>query len=268
MKKKRKKYITRSNISEKAKKAMKLKLIEQIKAIKRETTPNQVNKLNSIILGMHNYYRSATQCSLDFGEINYIVSKSLRNRLKGNTKESKVKYTKTYQKFYGDYNGTKTVIAGIRIFPIHGCKFRIPLNFSQEINNYTKHGRELIHSELSNTNLLVQYLLKVKEYDKSVEYNDNRISLMAGQQGKCAVTNEILVPWNMECHHKKPKELGGTDEYKNLVWLKTEVHKLIHAIQPETIKKYLKTLILDKKALKKINSLRLSAGNLEICQEY
>jgi len=45
--KKRGKFITRSNISEKAKTAMKNKLKEQIKTIQRETTPHQVNKLNA-----------------------------------------------------------------------------------------------------------------------------------------------------------------------------------------------------------------------------
>ena len=104
----------------------------------------------------------------------------------------------------------------------------------------------------------------MKEYDKSVEYNDNRISLMAGQNGKCAVTGEALNIFNMECHHKKPKYLGGMDEYKNLVWLRTEVHKLIHATDKDTIEKYLHILKLDEKALKKVNSLRLLAENLEI----
>jgi hypothetical protein len=110
----------------------------------------------------------------------------------------------------------------------------------------------------------VRYLLNSKEYDKSVEYNDNRISLMAGQNGKCFATGETLTIGNMECHHKKPKAIGGTDEYKNLVWLSADVHKLIHATQPETIKKYMEMLKLDKKALEKVNSLRLSAENLEI----
>ena len=81
---------------------------------------------------------------------------------------------------------------------------------------------------------------------------------------KCGITGESLVIQDMECHHKKPKALGGTDDYKNLVWLKTDVHKLIHATQPETINKYMHVLKLDPKALKKVNSLRLSAENLEI----
>ncbi len=54
------------------------------------------------------------------------------------------------------------------------------------------------------------------------------------------------------------------DEYKNLVWLRTEVHKLIHATDKDTIEKYLHILKLDEKALKKVNSLRLLAENLEI----
>ena len=87
---------------------------------------------------------------------------------------------------------------------------------------------------------------------------------MAGQNGKCGVTGEYLAIGNMECHHKKPKEQGGTDKYQNLVWLRTEVHELVHATRPETIEKYLNILNLDKKAIKKVNSLRLSAGDLEI----
>ena len=68
----------------------------------------------------------------------------------------------------------------------------------------------------------------------------------------------------MECHHKIPKSLGGTDKYENLVWLKYEVHKLIHATLPETIEKYLNTINLNSKGLKKVNSLRKLVGNLPI----
>ena len=273
-KKRKKEFTARSNATEKAKKTMKMKLREQIKVIQRETKPVQVNKLNSMILGMHNYYSKASQCSKDFREISFIVGKSLHNRLKGKTKKRRgrtkkppapePKKSKTFLKYYGHYNGKPTVIAGITVFPIYGCKYRVPLGFTQTICKYTEDGRQLIHSKLVQTDYLVQYLLKCKEYDKSVEYNDNRISLIAGQSGKCGVTGLPLSIGNMECHHKKPKEMGGTDDYQNLVWLKTEVHELIHAVRPETIEKYLRMLNLDSKALKKVNSLRILAGNSEI----
>ena len=270
---KKNKIVTRSNISEKAKKAITLKLKGQIKTIQRHTNQSQASKLNSMILGMHGYYNMATLCSQDFAEINYIVSKSLRNRLKSSIKKGKGKMknpetappkSRTFQKFYGEYNAKPKIIAGIYIFPIYGCKFQAPKLFTQKINKYTPQGRQLIHNKLSNTKYIIRYLLNCKEYDKSVEYNDNRISLMAGQNGKCGVTGESLIIGNMECHHKKPKVAGGTDEYKNLVWLRAEVHELIHATQLETITKYMNILNLDKKAVKKVNSLRLLAGNLEI----
>ena len=273
VKKKKKEFIVRSNISDKAKTTITAKLKEQIKAVQQDHKPQQVNLLNSVILGMHQYYETATLCSQDFGEINFVVSKSLYNRLKGKTKKVKGRKkkpvpeppkSKTYQKFYGSYNQKPKIVAGIHIFPIYGCTFKAPMGFKQEINKYTEQGRALIHSKLGSVKTLIRHLLKSKEYDKAVQYNDNRISLMAGQNGKCGITGEPLVIGNMECHHKKPKESGGSDEYNNLMWVKTEVHILIHATNPDTIAKYLTILQLDEKALKKVNSLRLSAENLEI----
>jgi len=265
VKKRKNEFITRSNISLKAKKAMTRQLKRQIKEIQHNTMPQQVSKLNSMILGMHNYYKFATLCSRDFAEINYIVKKSLYNRLKAHIKRGQPQVkTKTYQKLYGEYNGKVTTVKGISVFPIYGCTYKTPTYFTQEINKFTEKGRALIHNKLCQTTRLIQYLLENKEYSKSVEYNDNRISLIAGQQGKCAVTGDYLEIGKMECHHKIPKKLGGTDDYKNLVWLKSDVHKLIHATQPTTIEKFAQLLNLDTKGLKKVNSLRLLAENLEI----
>ena len=169
-------------------------------------------------------------------------------------------------KFYGDYKFKTRTIANVTIFPIGACKWNQPVGFTQTISNYTEQGRKLVHDKLHGVTPLVKHLLKQKDYDNSVEYNDNRISLMAGQNGKCGATKAPLSIGNMECHHKKPKELGGGDEYKNLMWVTVDVHKLIHATKPEVIDKYLGILNLDAKALKKVNSLRKKANNLEIKQ--
>jgi len=83
------KFVSVSNISDKAKKTMKHKLKAQVKAIQHNTTPQEVNKLNSMILGMHGYYSMAPRCNNDFGEVAFIVSKSQYNRLKGMTKKVK-----------------------------------------------------------------------------------------------------------------------------------------------------------------------------------
>ena len=65
----------------------------------------------------------------------------------------------------------------------------------------------------------------------------------------------------MECHHKKPKSLDGTDEYKNLVWLFYEAHKLVHATERNIISKYLGIMKLDEKGLKCFNTLRKLVRN-------
>ena len=257
------KYVCQSNMSDKAKQNTINKIKKQIKIIQKNCNSNEVSKLNCIILGSHNYYKIASNVNLDFNEINFLVSKTLDIRLRNNI-TNKPKISETYKRLYGDYNGKIRGIKDIAIFPIYGVKNKPPMNFTQTINNYTPEGRELIHKKLYGYEHIVQYLLNNSNYMESVEYNDNRISLLAGQNGKCYITGEPLVIGNMECHHKIPKEKGGTDEYKNLVWIKTDVHKLIHSTKKETIEKYLSILVLDEKGLKRVNSLRKRVGNLVI----
>ena len=96
--------------------------------------------------------------------------------------------------------------------------------------------------------------------NRSVEYNDNRISLYVGQKGKCAITGKELQIGKMHCHHIKPKDLGGNDRYRNLIFLEKDVHILIHATDKNTILKYLNMLKLNEKQFKKLNQLRVSVG--------
>ncbi len=253
-------YVCQSRMSDKARLSTINKLKRQIKIIQKVPTSEQVCKLNSMIVGSHNYYNCATNVSLDFKIIHFLVTRTLDIRLKHKMTNRPVK-SETYKRLYGEYNGKIRTIWNITIFPIYGCKTKPPMNFSQEICNYTEIGRSTLHAKLKGYNHLIKYLLNSDTFEHTTEFLDNRISLIAGQQGKCFVTGNILEPHNMECHHKKPKSLGGTDEYINLVWIKNEVHKLIHATKQETIEKYLGLLSLDTKGLKRVNSLRKQVGN-------
>lgn len=257
---KKNKYVCKSRISKKAKQNIVAKLKKQVKIIQKKQKIKEVSKLNSMILGIHNYYKYATHVSMEFSEIDFLVRKTLKIRLR-NLISSKPRLSETHKRLYGRYNGKPITIIDITIFPIYGCKTKTALCFSQEINNYTKVGRKLIHDNLFGYTHVIQYLLN-NQYDaQTVEFNDNKISLIAGQRGRCAVTGEALKIGEMECHHKIPKSLGGTDEYKNLVWLTTEVHKLIHSTNLDTIAKYLNVLNLDNKGLRNVNSLRKLVGN-------
>lgn len=260
---KKKKYVCSSRITKKAKRNIIAKLKEQVKIIQKKQKIKQVSKLNSIILGMHNYYKYATNVTIEFSDINFLVRKTLKTRLR-NIIDCKPRLSETHKRLYGRYNGKPITIMGVTIFPIYGCKTKTALCFNQEICNYTRKGRELIHDNLFGYTHVIQYLLNTKYDTESIEFNDNKISLIAGQRCRCAVTGEALKIGNMECHHKVPKSLGGTDEYKNLVWLTTQIHKLIHSTNLDTIAKYLNVLNLDNKGLEKVNSLRKLVGNSDI----
>ena len=168
-------------------------------------------------------------------------------------------------KFYGNYNGKFIGIQGIALYPIYGVTTKTIYNFKQETCNYTEKGRELIHQNLKKISWRdLQYLMENPKVNESIEYNDNRISLYVGQNGLCAITKEPLDIENMDCHHKIPKYLGGTDEYQNLILGTREVHILIHATREETINKILQNLKIGQTGIKKINKLRKLVGNNEI----
>ena len=107
----------------------------------------------------------------------------------------------------------------------------------------------------------LKYLVANPAKGQSAEYNDNRISLYVGQYGKCYVLGNTLDVDEIHCHHKKPRALNGKDEYKNLVIVHANVHRLIHATDNETINRYTNLLELNAEQLERVNKLRVLAGN-------
>lgn len=128
----------------------------------------------------------------------------------------------------------------------------------------TPEGRAEIHRNLGINTSIMLALMRIKEPRRSVEYMDNRISLYAAQYGRCAVTGKELWLDEIHCHHKQPLSMGGTDKYMNLVIIHRDIHRLIHATEPSTIAMYMNFFQLDKKALAKLNTLRVLAGQPEI----
>ncbi|MDR3598546.1 reverse transcriptase domain-containing protein [Clostridium sp.] len=262
--KKGQKHVVKSHISDKATKNIVKEIKAKIKTMQKHPNVNSVNRYNATILGMHNYYKVVTHVNIDFNKLYFLVSKSFNNRLY-RIRSDTGGITKVYEEFYGKYNYKKWYIAGLILFPIAGIKTSNAMNLKQEICNYTEEGRKRIHYNLREINhKILHYIMENPVQGQTTEYNDNRISLYVAQNGKCSVTGEILEIGNMECHHKKPKELGGKDEYKNLTFVLKDVYKLIHAVEIEIIEKYKIILNLDKKRLERLNKLRAKVGNCTI----
>jgi group II intron reverse transcriptase/maturase len=267
-KKRKDRWIAYTSMTDKAKENCKKDLREAVKEIQANPNLNMVNKYNSVVLGKQNYYKIACNVNLDFSRIAYDVSKTVYNRLNDKAKKKKEKkekyeYSKTYKKFYK--NNYKTmIVAKTALFPIADVQMRNPMGFTQEKCDYTEIGRELIHNDLETVNTsILHYLMRNPIKNQTQEYNDNRISVYTGQQGLCRIMKIPLEIGKMETHHITPKSkpFYGKDEYKNLVFLNSDVHELIHATRIETIEKYVGIVNPDSKQMEEINKLREKVGN-------
>ena len=114
---------------------------------------------------------------------------------------------------------------------------------------------------------VMHYLMRNPVKGASIEYNDNRVALYAGQQGKCFVTGVELEIGNIHCHHRTRRADGGTDHYQNLVLVSGEIHILIHAKYLDTLQHYYHQFKFTTHQLEKLNKLRKLVGNEPIVRD-
>ena len=261
-------YVVEAHIKDKALLKIREKSKGIIGQIRQTYDPGMeyrlIQKYNSYIMGIHNYYCIATHVNIDIHKIAFDVKKSLYNRLKHRL-QKKGQITNRY--ILEKYGASREVryLNGHAIVPIAYVQHRVPMDKKSRINKYTPEGRLEIHKNLAGINMAVLYYLMNNPCGKqSVEYNDNRIALYVAQKGKCAVSGAELGANQVDCHHKKPLVLGGNDSYQNLIIVSDVVHILIHSSNERTIRKYLKVLNPDKKQLAKLNKLRVLAEMPEL----
>lgn len=254
--KRRNKFVTQSKLTDKAKNNIIKKLKSKITRVRIYQTKKEVHNLNSTILGMQNYYAMATKANKEFSEIAYKLSKTLRHQL---IKIGKYGYPKdkdnSYSRIYKGYNMKTYKVCGLWVFPIAGITHKVKLNFSQDICNYTKIGRDKIYNKLSYTNE-IQKVMNAYLGNRSIEYNDNRISKYSMQKGKCAISNIFLFASDVHCHHINPIKKGGNDDYNNLTIIHKDIHTILHSKDITKIRQVLNEFNVNKTGMSKFNKYR------------
>lgn len=267
LKNKSNKWVVQSHISEKSLKRIKTELVDIIKKISKndsqKTFYELINQYNATVLGIHNFYKIATDISIDLQKLGFEIERIVYNRLNSSYKIEKAGNFETNSIIKKNYENSAQMrfINGRPLIPIAYVKTKSPSSKVQEETPYSVQGRALMNNgtEKGFDVNIIRYLMMEELYESTIQFRDNRISLYCAQHGKCAITGKVLKPEDIHCHHKIPKSLGGTDDYQNLIILDKEIHILVHAKEIETIKKYI-GLIKDKKQLKKINDLRRFCG--------
>lgn len=256
-------YVAKTDMNQKALKKAKTNLKLKVKDIVRHTTTFQIARYNLAVMGMQNYYCVATNIYNNLTEVSYALLPTTRVRFKKIAKL--IPFETTSQDFQMKTTGirpqTKIImIADTPLLPINGVKHKNPLNFSQDICNFTEHGRSRIHEKIALvTKGEIRILLEYKDTTKSVEFNDNRISVFIAQQGNCYITNRRHSPTDMVCIYKNITETDR-DKYQNLVFVEIPISKAILTESVEQAKMWLMNYGLSSQQKKKLNKMRANYG--------
>lgn len=210
-------------------------------------------------------YRIATCISLDCRKIHRRVMTVLTNRLNTETGSQLAReggaMTGSEKERYGNSQMVRYVTRINRpIYPVAFIKYKTAIGISAAVCCFSPMGRKKIHENLeANTNLFA-YLREHPPQDHSMEFSDCRLSLLAAQKGKCAVSGELFLQADsIVCHMKVPKEQGGQERYSNLVLFHRRYLPLLTGQNAVALKSICKQLTVTRKQLTKINNLRTAA---------
>lgn len=262
---KRKNFVANTFVSTKNKQKIKTEIRKRVKEIENCTARKSIDGYNSYVLGIHNYYKTATHVNIDFKEVSYHTLRTLYNRL---NKIAKYEVPRSpppvYKKFYTN-NFRTFIIDNISLFPLGDIKWKPKRYFNPSICNYTKEGREYVHKRLvGHVTSVIKNLLEKPFNNDTVEYRDNLISKYSMQMGRCGITQLFLTAEEIHCHHIVPAKDGGSDKFDNLIIMDKEIHKLVHCKDEQEIKTLLRKFNLNEKQLNKLNSYRKKCQLTEI----
>ena len=256
-------YVAKTDMNQKALKKAKTNLKLKVKDIARHTTGFNISRYNLTVIGMQNYYCIATNVYNNLTEVSYALLPTIRIRLRNIAKS--VPFESTSSEFQSRTKGirpkTKIVmIADNPLLPIQGVQHKNPMNFSQDICNFTKQGRNKVHEDVVVvTKEEIRALLENENPADSVEFNDNRISAYIAQQGNCYVMNRRGTPSTLICIHKSDKG-DNLDRYSNLAFVEIPIAKAILTESADEAKSLLKGYVLNSQQKKKLNRIRTNYG--------
>ena len=231
-------YIAKTDMSAKAINKAKENLKNCILEIKTDIPEKGINRFNSKVMGIQNYYCIANNIYNNLTKINYAILPSIRIQMKHYGKKIEFQHMKKEfkEKTYGIQPNTKIwCIGDYALLPVTGVKRMNPLNFSQSICDYTKEGRKKIHENLKyiNSDEFIS-LYKIRDKSKCIEFNDNLISAYVVQKGYCYFSYKKLNLDNSIAIYKFPNA-KDVNAHTNICIIDKKFYPLLSYSKEEVI---------------------------------
>ena len=255
-------WVITSNVCDKAIHRISKEMADSVKAIQSSKTAEEISlnvgDYNAKVIGVQDYYCIATRVNLNFSDIARPINGQLLHRIDGIKKQGEIK-NRYLRKRYGKSKQMRW-IGETPLVPLAYVQFKIPMRKSRKINPYTPKGRAEIHDNLRIDVNSMLWLMRHPIPTESVRYNDNRVSLYAGQDGKCAITGKKLDVQTCICYRKTNDCKKGNDSYQNLLLLFLQGLAIVSSEDMMSVVALVKEYSLNAKVITKVNKLRATAG--------
>ena len=255
-------WVITSNVCDKAIHRIGKEMADSVKAIQSSKTAEEISlnvgDYNAKVIGVQDYYCIATRVNLNFSDIARPINGQLLHRIDGIKKQGEIK-NRYLRKRYGKSKQMRW-IGETPLVPLAYVQFKIPMRKSRKINPYTPEGRAEIHYNLRIDVNSMLWLMRHPIPTESVRYNDNRVSLYAGQDGKCAITGKKLDVQTCICYRKTNNCKKDNDSYQNLLLLSLQGLAIVSSEDMMSVAALVKEYSLNAKVITKVNKLRATAG--------
>lgn len=255
-------WVITSNVCDKAIHRIGKEMADSVKAIQSSKTAEEISlnvgDYNAKVIGVQDYYCIATRVNLNFSDIARPINGQLLHRIDGIKKQGEIK-NRYLRKRYGKSKQMRW-IGETPLVPLAYVQFKIPMRKSRKINPYTPEGRAEIHDNLRIDVNSMLWLMRHPIPTESVRYNDNRVSLYAGQDGKCAITGKKLDVQTCICYRKTNNCKKNNDSYQNLLLLSLQGLAIVSSEDMMSVAALVKEYSLNAKVITKVNKLRATAG--------
>lgn len=142
-------YVSKSKMSPKAKHKVTKVYIHKLDEIRKSPTPNKILDLNTFTLGIHNYYKVASDIAQDFNDIRHKIHGKIKTLMYRNIVTRNGEPNPVIDKFYKGYKHPLLKSCGLTIYPIEYVHFSKLIQKHPGETPFTFEGRKKMHNPLS-----------------------------------------------------------------------------------------------------------------------